>query len=550
MVNGKIYREMVISAANLLESKKEEINSLNIFPVPDGDTGINMSLTMSAGRREMEGFSGNLSECSAKVAAALLRGGRGNSGVILSLFFRGFSKALAGKDEADLQTVAAAFAGGVEAAYKAVRHPTEGTVLTVMRVMAEKAAQIAPQYDETDDVAGFFGALLCECHDILSKTPEMLPVLKQANVVDAGGMGFTVIFEGMTMVAKGEGMAKAVSPVSAGTNSSADFGSVSTGDIRFAYCTECIVDKDDSCTDEKIAGLHSYIDGVGDSVVFVDDDTFVKFHVHTNVPGKVLTQALKCGSLSMVKIENMRNQHSEMTIKQEEAQPQEEAPLPPEKKYGFVSVAAGEGMVAVFNDLGVDSMVEGGQTMNPSTEDIISAINRTPAEIVYVLPNNKNIYMAAKQAEAIVTDKKVVVLKTHTIPQGISAMLAFDCDAEEADNTAAMKEAMKKVTTAKLTFAARDSSFDGMEIKEGQILGLVENDVKYVCDSREECLAQIAEDIKDKDYITLFYGEGIDEAEANAAAEVLQAAIGDSVEITVINGGQPVYYYVISAENA
>ncbi len=549
MVNGKIYREMIISAANLLENKKEEINSLNIFPVPDGDTGINMSLTMSAGRRDMQGFSGNLSECSSKVAAALLRGGRGNSGVILSLFFRGVSKAFAGKDEADLKTVAAAFSNGVDAAYKAVRKPTEGTVLTVMRVMAEKANAIAAEYDEANDLGGFFDTLLCECNDILSKTPDMLPVLKQANVVDAGGMGFTVIFEGMTKVAKGEGIAEAVAPVASETKSAADFGEFETGDIKFGYCTECIVDKNDSCTDEKVSSLNSYINGVGDSVVFVDDDTFVKFHVHTNDPGKVITQALKCGSLSMVKIENMRNQHSEMTVKQEESQPAEEAPLPPEKKYGFVSIAAGEGMTAVFKDLGVDSMVEGGQTMNPSIEDIISAINRTPAEIVYVLPNNKNIYMAAKQAEAIIEDKKVVVLRTHTIPQGISAMLAFDPEGSEEDNTSAMKEAMKNVTTAKLTFAARDSSFDGKDIKEGQILGLIENDVKYVCDSREECLKNVAEDIKDRDYITLFYGEGIDEEEANAAAEVIKEVIGD-VEVMVVNGGQPVYYYIISAENA
>jgi len=548
MVNGKIYREMIISAANLLESKKEEINSLNIFPVPDGDTGINMSLTMSAGRRDMQGFSGSLSECSAKVAAALLRGGRGNSGVILSLFFRGVSKALAGKQEADLKTLAAAFSNGVDAAYKAVRKPTEGTVLTVMRVMAEKANAIAPEFDDANDMGGFFDALLLECNDILSKTPEMLPVLKQANVVDAGGMGFTVIFEGMTMVARGDGMAEATVSETAETKSAADFGEFETGDIKFGYCTECIVDKNDHCTDEKVSSLNSYINGVGDSVVFVDDDTFVKFHVHTNDPGKVITQALKCGSLSMVKIENMRNQHSEM-IKQEDSQPEEEAPLPPEKKYGFVAIAAGEGMTAVFKDLGVDSMVEGGQTMNPSTEDIISAVNRTPAEIVYVLPNNKNIYMAAKQAEAIIEDKKVVVLRSHTIPQGISAMLAFDPEGEEDDNTSAMKEAMKAVTTAKLTFAARDSSFDGMDIKEGQILGLVENDVKYVCDSREECLKNVAADIKDRDYITLFYGEGVDEDEANAAAETIKEVIGD-VEIMVVNGGQPVYYYIISAENA
>lgn len=536
---------MVISAANCIENEKEEINGLNIFPVPDGDTGTNMSLTMQAGKKEMMTFNGTLGECSAKVASALLRGGRGNSGVILSLFFRGFSKELAGKTEADICDLSAAFAGGVAAAYKAVRNPTEGTILTVMRMMSEKAAELAA--DATTETAEFFRAMETTGEEALELTPELLPVLKQANVVDAGGKGFLTIFKGMLSVVEGNGIIPAENSGAeeTKTKASADFDSFETGDIKFGYCTECIVEKAEDCTQNKVEILSSFINGIGDSVVFVEDDEIVKFHVHTNDPGKVLSACLKCGSLQMVKVENMRNQHSEMAIKDAEKKEEKAAP---EKTYGFVSVVAGDGLCDVFKDLGADSIVNGGQTMNPSTEDIVRAVNATPSEIVYVLPNNKNIYMAAKQAEELVDDKKVVVLKTVSAPQGISAMIAFDPDAEEADNTAAMKEAMKNVVTAKMTFAARDSVFDGKEIREGQILGLVENDVRYVADTREECMKELSQSFSDAEVITLFYGEDAAEDEAQEMAEIIRQAVGSDKEIMVLRGGQPVYFYLISAE--
>ena len=546
MISGLLYRDMVISAANAIDNKKEEVNSLNVFPVPDGDTGINMSLTMQAGKKAILGFEGTLSECSEKVAGALLRGGRGNSGVILSLFFRGMSKEFKGKTSADVLTVARAFRGGVEAAYKAVKHPTEGTVLTVMRLASDRALELAQTEIE---MPALFEKLYETAQQALANTPELLPVLKQANVVDAGGKGFTVILEGMLSVLRGNGIVEAVAADTTEENSA--FSHFDTEDIQFAYCTECIIDKltDGSVTDQKVEEFRDYIMNAGDSGVFIDDPEFIKFHVHTNDPGKVLSECLRYGTLAKVKIENMKAQHTSLVSGA--AAPKTEKvdeKRAPEKKYGFVSVCAGDGIEEVFRDLGVDSIVKGGQTMNPSTDDIVHAVNQTPSEIVFVFPNNKNIYMAAKQAVELVSDKKVVVLKSVSVPQGISALLTFDPDANEADNVAAMKAAMKNVRTEKMTFAARDSVFENAQIKEGQILGLVENSVKYIKDSKEDCLRALCSDIKDYSCITLFYGEDIDEQEAQSAAEIMKEELGEDKEIMVINGGQPVYYYMISAE--
>lgn len=543
MLNGKLYKEMFISAANMINKNRESVNSLNVFPVPDGDTGTNMSLTMLAGKKEINGFSGNLSDCSSKLSAALLRGGRGNSGVILSLFFRGVAKSFAGKNEADMKDVAAAFKAGVEAAYKAVRHPTEGTVLTVMRVMSEKAAEIADEYKSPDKIGVFFNKMAEVCTEVLNETPNMLPVLKQAKVVDAGGMGFTLIMRGMALAANGTVFEDAENEPDE-KKESADFSDFDTENIEFPYCTECIVDKSEMCNDEKVALFKSYICSVGDSVVFVDDDEIVKFHVHTKDPGAVISKALGLGALSMVKVENMRLQHSEK-IADEEPKKKE---FKPEKKYGFVSVAAGEGITQMFIDLGADYVVQGGQTMNPSTEDIINAVNNSPAEIVFVLPNNKNIYMAAKQAEDIVEDRKIVVVKSYTVPQGVAAMLAFDESAEVTENQAMMNTAMNNVVTEKITFAARDSVFDDKEIKEGQMLGMVEGSVKYVCDDISECVASLTDDIVGKDCITLYYGIDKTEEEAEKMAEVIKEKI-PGADITVVNGGQPVYFYMISAES-
>lgn len=545
MIDGKLYKEMIISGANLIDNRKENVNKLNVFPVPDGDTGINMSLTMQAGKREIENYNGSLSECASKVASAVLRGGRGNSGVILSLFFRGVSKNFSGKSIVTLTELADAFQNGVASAYKAVKKPTEGTILTVMREMAQKAVEIAPGYDRKKDIAGFFTALLEQCRETLNNTPELLPILKQANVVDAGGMGFTYIIEGMTNVACKKGIVPSEQTQSDERRDAAEFKGFNNEEIKFSYCTECIVEKGSNCTGKMVEILNSYINGVGDSVVFLDDDSIVKFHVHTNDPGKVISEALKCGSLSMVKVENMRNQHSELINKEE----RKNEVAKPEKKYGFVSVVAGSGLISIFKDLGVDNIVEGGQTMNPSTDDIVNAINRTPSEIVFVLPNNSNIYLAAKQAEKIIEEKKVIVLKTHSIPQGISSMVAFNPDADENENLTAMKEAIANVKTARVTFAARDTVFDGQEIKQNQILGLIENEVKFIENDKITCIKEISEELKNNNYINVFSGSDADPEESEKVVETMKEILGDDVEVSLLEGGQPIYYYIISAEN-
>ena len=547
MINGILYRDMVISAANAIDNCKDMVNSLNVFPVPDGDTGLNMSLTMQAGKAAISGFEGSLSDCAEKVAAALLRGGRGNSGVILSLFFRGVSKELKGKESADNMMFARAFRAGVDAAYKAVRNPTEGTVLTVMRVSAERAFSAASSSPELS-LEDFFGVIEDAARDTLEKTPDMLPVLKQANVVDAGGKGFLIILGGMKSVADGRGIVE--STASDQVQDKADFSSFNTEDIKYAYCTECIVDKDPSgrVTPSKVEKFRDFIMGCGDSGVFIDDDTFIKFHIHTNDPGKVLTECLRYGTLAKVKVENMKAQHTSLAEVSGAADSAKPAVAEPVKDYGFVSVAAGDGICAVFSELGADNIVQGGQTMNPSTDDIINAVNATPSRIVFVLPNNKNIYMAAKQAEELVKDKRVVVLRTVSVPQGISAMLAFNPEVSVDENKAAMKEAMEHVSTYKMTFAARNSTFGDKQIKEGQILGLSGSEVTCVSDSKAECMKELASSMKDSSYITVFYGCDVSEQEAEAMGEIIRDEVGSAADVTVINGGQPVYYYLISAE--
>ncbi|MBQ7009807.1 MAG: DAK2 domain-containing protein [Ruminococcus sp.] len=542
MINGQLYRDMVISAANSIENEKEAINALNVFPVPDGDTGLNMSLTMQAAKTAMLNNSEDLAKCSDTVAGALLRGGRGNSGVILSLFFRGVSKGLKGLTEAGPVEMAKAFRGGVDSAYKAVRHPTEGTILTVMRVCTAAGEEYAA--GEDTNVTDFFNTVLKAAEEILAQTPEMLPVLKQAKVVDAGGQGFVTILKGMCSVINGVGI---IDPINDnGVKAAADFGSFNTEDIKFQYCTECIIDLNKDVTDADIEAYETVVMDAGDSNVFVvdRDSNIIKVHVHTNDPGKVLSAAVKCGQFFTVKVENMKLQHSEIVEEKPAVVDYKKAP---EKKYGFVSVSAGEGIEAVFKDLGVDVVVSGGQTMNPSTDDIIKAIEMTPAEVVYVLPNNKNIYMAAQQAEKIVKDKQVIVLRTVSIPQGVSAMLAFDPEGEVDVNTEAMKAARDSVISANLTFAARDSVFDGAEIHEGQILGLVEGKVKYICNTKEDCMDSVSADFADASYITVFYGEDVSEDEAEQMKTHMEEKMPDK-EIVLINGGQPVYYYIISAE--
>lgn len=538
MITGLQYRDMIVSAANAIENRQEEVNSLNVFPVPDGDTGINMSLTMQAGKKAISGYEGDLSSCAETVANALLRGGRGNSGVILSLFFRGMAREFKGLKSADGMAVAKAFRGGVDAAYKAVKRPTEGTVLTVMRLSADKAFEAA---QAQNDDCEMFRQILQTAEETLAQTPELLPVLKQANVVDAGGKGFTVILSGMLSVLEGKGIVEAQQPAAEDEKSA--FSNFATEDIQFAYCTECIIDKkmDGSVTDEAVNAFRDYIMNAGDSGVFIDDTDFIKFHVHTNDPGKVLSECLLYGSLSKVKIENMKAQHTSLVSETPAARK-------PEKRYGFVSVSSGDGISDVFKDLGVDCIVKGGQTMNPSTDDIVRAVNETPSQTVFVLPNNKNIYMAAKQAEELVQDKKVIVLRTVSVPQGISAMLAFDPDADEKKNVSEMKQAMQRVRTEKMTFAARDSVYEDSEIKAGQILGLVENKVKYVTDTQEDCMKALCADLADYSCITLFYGQDVSAEDAEKMTEFVRNQLDEDKEVMLLYGGQPVYYYIVSAE--
>lgn len=548
ILNGTAFRDMVISGANALANEHEAINRLNVFPVPDGDTGINMSLTMGAVRTDLPAFSGSVTQVADKVANMLLRGARGNSGVILSLFFRGMAKEFKGKETADAPEIAAAFRRGVDAAYKAVMKPTEGTILTVMRVTAEKAVQSAEAYrGKTEE---FFPMLLEVAQQTLAKTPEMLPVLKQAGLVDAGGRGFTVIFEGMTQYLLGSPVALNGGEEAKKTEPVPAFDQFRTEDIIYPYCTECIITKADACKGEGNAEVfHEFVLSAGDSAVFVDDDEVIKVHVHTSDPGKVLSEALKYGTLLTVKVENMREQHSSLSsVPEPETAEAPETEAKAEKKYGFVAVASGEGMVSVFRDLGVDQMVIGGQTMNPSTEDLLEAIRKTPAENVIVLPNNSNIYLVAVQAAQLEETKHVEVLRSVSLPQGISAMLAFNPDAELTDNVNAMKDAMGAVASLSVTFAAHDSTFDGKEIRENQILGLVENKVRYVTDTREECIASLCTHLTDVSVVTVFYGEGVPEEEAEGVRKQIEDALGGMADVMLVCGGQPVYYYIISAE--
>jgi len=549
---------MVVSAACCLDNNKEVVNNLNVFPVPDGDTGINMSLTMSGVRGDYNTFQGTLGETAQKAANLMLRGARGNSGVILSLFFRGIAKAWKDVENADCDEVIQGFKRGVTEAYKAVMNPTEGTILTVMRVMTE-TAEDAYQKGVIKDVSELLPFMYKAADETLQRTPEMLPVLKQAGVVDSGGAGFLCVMEGMVKALEGNPVAAI--EVKAAIAPAADFSNFSTEDIKYAYCTECIVTKSDKYAGEDTAdALHQFIMKLGDSVVFVDDAEIIKLHVHTNKPGKVLTEALRYGSLYTVKIENMKHQHSNLSQESAEAAPAEapaeqtapaeEVSLEPvaiEKKYGFVTVCMGDGIRDLFSDLAADSIVSGGQTMNPSTEDIVNAVEQTPAEIVFVLPNNKNIYMVSEQAARIVDSRKVVVIETVSVPEGIAAMLSFDESASEEENVAAMKEAVSNVTTLSSTYAVRDTEIGDTAIKAGETLGLYNGKIVCTSDDRVACLEGLFSKVDGASIITILYGEGANEDEANHVAEIMAEKF-PGVEIMVLDGGQPVYSYIISIE--
>ena len=552
---GSIYRDMVVSAACCLDNNKDIVNNLNVFPVPDGDTGINMSLTMSGVRGDYTSFEGSLSEASQKAANLMLRGARGNSGVILSLFFRGIAKAWKEVENADCDEIIQGFERGVSEAYKAVMNPTEGTILTVMRVMTETAEE-AYKKGIVRDVTELFPFMYKAADETLQKTPDMLPALKQAGVVDSGGAGFLAVMEGMVKALEGNPV-KAVEGPKPAIAPAADFSSFNTEDIKFAYCTECIVTKSDKYKGEDTAeALHQFIMNLGDSVVFVDDAEIIKLHVHTNKPGKVLTEALRYGSLYTVKIENMKHQHSNLSSEEAGAEEADIAPVEEEandtpveitKKYGFVTVCMGDGIHDLFSDLAADYIVSGGQTMNPSTEDIVHAVEQTPAEIVFVLPNNKNIYMVSEQASRIVDSRKVVVIETVSVPEGIAAMLTFDESASEEENIAAMKDAVSNVTTLSSTYAVRDTEIGDTAIKAGETLGLYNGKIVCTSDDRVACLEGLMSKVDGASIVTILYGEGANEDEANHVAEIMSEKF-PGVEIMVLNGGQPVYSYIISIE--
>ena len=545
MISGNLLRDAIISAANTIANQKQKVDELNVFPVPDGDTGTNMSMTIGAAVRELELLSDpTVGETAKTTASALLRGARGNSGVILSLLFRGFSSGLKGKEEADGVALADALTQGVEAAYKAVMKPTEGTILTVAREAAEKGRETALT---TNDPLEVFSAIVAQAEETLERTPEMLPVLKKAGVVDAGGKGFVVIFSAMLDVFRGGTVVRseAAAPKKAVKRTAV---AEAEGDIQFAYCTEFIVMK------KKDAGdplkLRAFLESIGDCVVVVDDEEIVKVHVHSNHPGLAIEEGLKLGMLTSMKIENMKEQHSAQVLQAEqEEQDDTYQPVDPETPYGFVAVAAGAGVQSLFEDLGVTQVVTGGQTMNPSTNDILKAIHATPAETVFVLPNNKNIIMAAEQAVRL-ADRRVCVLPSRTIPQGISAMLAFDPEQDFSENRMAMTRALDTVQTGQITFAARDSDFDGHNIRAGEILAMDNGKLAFVEKDLQKALLKLTRSMvkKDASFVTVIYGADVSEEQAAAAYELLRAKINDSIEINLINGGQPVYYYIVSVE--
>ena len=555
-IDGAAFSRMMLSAAAEIDLNKQKVNELNVFPVPDGDTGTNMSMTLSAASTELRKADGiTLTKAADKTASALLRGARGNSGVILSLLFRGFSKSLKGKLEADGKDFAAALTAGVEAAYKAVMKPAEGTILTVSRLTADAARDLA---EENNEIEYVLQHCLDTAHAALDNTVNQNPVLKKAGVVDAGGMGFCLILRGMIESLRGNDI---VCEDTGATNEEADFGIFDSEDITFAFDTVFIVRKREDIT--SLDPLREYLGSIGDSLVIGEDDEAFKVHVHTNIPGDALSEAQKYGTLELAKIENMRLQHDDLTAgrkarstddleaveKELENQPaKQEAPAEPEKRYGSVAVCAGAGLAGVFRDLGVDEIIEGGQTMNPSTEDILHAIEKTPAEIVFVLPNNKNIIMAA-QAAAELASREVVVIPTKTVPQGISAMLSFDAAMEPSENEAAMTGCLSGVMTMQITYAARDSDFDGFDIHAGDYLGLCDGALAGTAREITTLLASLADKAAEagKEFINIFYGADIQEPDAEAALELFRQHAPDA-EVNLVSGGQPIYYYLISAE--
>ena len=539
-INGADLRRMIISAAAAIEINKQGLNDLNVFPVPDGDTGTNMSMTINAAAADLRKTEDPSLDQAAKVAAsAMLRGARGNSGVILSLLFRGISKKLKGMEITDGVLWAEALQEGVDAAYKAVMKPAEGTILTVARLAAAKAREAAKDNNHIEYV---HEAAIAEAKVALADTVNMNPVLKKAGVVDAGGKGWLVALEAMLSSLQGDDVIVPEGMESADVKEAANFDDFDTDEITFTYCTEFIIDRENDKDSEE---FRAFLSELGDSLVLVDDDEIIKVHVHTNDPGKALSEAIKYGSFVTVKIENMRLQHTEKVMSEQELAPRI---AEPEKALGVVSVCAGEGLADVFLNLGVDQIISGGQTMNPSTQDILEAVNKVPAETVFVLPNNKNIIMAAEQVAGL-TPKNVIVIPSKTVPQGVTAMLGFNPEGSIEENTEALTEALATVDTMQITYAARNSDFDGYDIHEGDYLALYGSALFGTSKDIKVLLKSLAEKVRDegKEYVTIYYGADVKEKHAQKAADLF-ADICPDADVNLINGGQPVYYYLISAE--
>lgn len=550
MINGEVLKQAIISGANNINSQKEKINDLNIFPVPDGDTGTNMSMTISAAAAALEEYDGaNAGEVAGIAASAMLRGARGNSGVITSILFRGFAQGLKDMEEVNGKNLAAALGIGVDGAYKAVMKPAEGTILTVARMAYEAGVEAAKENSEVEFV---WQAICDKANDALAITPELLPVLKKAGVVDAGGKGLCAIFEGMLSVIKNGVVieysgAQEKATIENYESAAAEFDD----DIRFTYCTEFIVGRDPEVTADP-EELKDYLQTIGDCVVVVNDDEIIKVHVHTENPGYVLTKGLEYGQLLTVKVENMKEQHKNAKASNDTTKAEKEtfAPAEPTEKFGFVAVAAGEGMKNLFKDLGCNNVVSGGQSMNPSTDDIYEAILATPAEYVFVLPNNKNIILAAEQTIPMVTDRKVIIVPTRTIPQGMTAMINFDPEISAESNAQLMMEAAHNVGTGLVTFAARKSEFGGMKIKEGDIIALENGKLTISEKNTFKALIKLAKSMvkRNSSFITLIYGADVTDEEAEKAYEELREKFGSHTDISLIKGDQPVYYYILSVE--
>ena len=543
-IDAKTFLSMLVSGANALENNKEKINNMNVFPVPDGDTGINMTLTLGAVRR-LENNYATVGACSSDAASVVLRSARGNSGAILSLFLRGFAKEFKNSVSIGVAELAAGLRRGCDEAYKAVMKPAEGTILTVMRKSAEEAEDAVKSGKYSDkNITEFFTRFTKAAEKALEKTPEQLPILKEVGVVDAGGCGFVTALKGMLSALKKK-------PVELKNSSDeiegvADFAEFDTESITFPYCTECVVEKNPKFEGEdKARELHELICSIGDSVVFIEDEKIIKLHVHTDHPGKVFEKACEYGMLATAKIENMRNQHSELLSESKEARKPKVAA--PENTYGFVTVCMGKGISDTFKDLGADTVIHGGQTMNPSTQDLMDGILSTPAKTVFVLPNNKNIYLVAIQASKLVKDRDVIVLNTKSVPQGISAMISFEPEASADANLEAMEAAISAVTSMSITHAVRNTTIEGEKIKSGQMIGMLNGSIECVANSSIDCIDKLAKKMKAPSYITLFYGADVSEKDATEAENAIKARHAEA-EIVSICGGQPVYDFIISVE--